>query len=195
MLRQQCRSQAPDDLRNRRCRPSPIFVETIEHSKGRERADHVLGLPDRAPGTQIIGGGQPLSQQARPIRVALVRRMRKVAMQRRCISPDLAAKLNVVIELLSRRAFSRRGFGMVAWGEGGEQAGFGAELVVDGDPRHPGSRRYCADTGITTGADELSSGGQDRLTGGGDSGLAAAEAIGMFRGRINLTDSMFKQCR
>jgi hypothetical protein len=84
---------------------------------------------------------------------------------------------------------------IVARGEGGQQAGSGAELVVDGDARHPGSRRNGADAGVNTGADELPGGGQDRLTGGGDGGLAPAKAIGAFRGRINLTDCMFKQCR
>jgi hypothetical protein len=48
---------------------------------------------------------------------------------------------------------------------------------------------------MVTGADELPGGGQDRLTRGGHGGLAPAEAIGTFRGRINLTDCMFKQCR
>jgi hypothetical protein len=84
---------------------------------------------------------------------------------------------------------------LMAGGEGGEQAGFGAELVVNGDPRHPGPRRHGADAGMLTGADELPGRGQDRLTGGGDGRLAAAKAIGAFRGRINLTDCMFKQCR
>ena len=116
-------------------------------------------------------------------------------MQGRCISPDLAAKLNVVIELLSRRAFRRPCCVIVARGEGGEQAGFGAELVVDRDSRHPGSRRHGSDAGLIAGADEIPGCGQDRLTGGGDGGLAPAEAIGASRGRINLTDCMFKQCQ
>lgn len=143
--------------------------------------------------------GESLGESVVVVGIVAVSATGELPVQARIRRPRGAGLLDAKPELAGgigaappRRRAGGRGPGLSR--EGREQAGFGAELVVDRDPRHTRSFRQFSDARFETELGDLPAGGGEnpraRLF---DLGLAPAQPVFPSGHLISLTDSLFNQ--